>query len=81
MADDKIRFDKTINISTVVMVVGALVASAMWVQRVDSKLDEVAQLIVTVGKTSERMDDLEREILINRQETLKNRRIYQGQEK
>lgn len=71
-----IKFDGTINLPLVAMVIGALFAAGVWVNTVNTKLDTVASIVVDQKATSDRLAKIENQILINRAETIKNREVY-----
>lgn len=81
MPENGWKIDRSINLSTLLALAVAagtiFMAGNAWVINVNASLKEVGKIVVAQGESDKRLQALEKEILINREETLKNRAINQ----
>lgn len=79
--ENKLKIDTSVNLPLLLTIIGAIAAGSMWVATVNGKLDKLTEVVADQEATRAQIEDLRRQILINRDETLKNRRVYQGEER
>ncbi len=72
------KLDKTINVSTLGMLAGAVLAVSMWVSSVNQKLDDVAQLIVDQRANAQRLESMDRRLGTIEANSTRNRQILEG---
>lgn len=68
----KITWNGAINLPMLAAVIIGIASGAVYV---NSKFDTLGRLVVETASDRQRIDDLEKQILINRSETLENRKL------
>lgn len=74
-----LKIDTTINLPVIASVIVAIASAGAWISSVNTRLDKVAELVTHTDATDRRLDALEAnlkgEILLSREETIKNRQV------